>query len=82
MFLAFFDLLRSRGLDITLKQWITLMEGMEKGLHQNSLTGFYQLCRAILVKNETEFDRLDQVFLEFFRDVPFTGDSRRTSWTG
>ena len=74
MFLSFFYLLRSRGLDVSLNEWLTLLEGLEKGLHHDSLTGFYQLCRAVLLKNEADFDRFDQVFLEFFRDVPFTGE--------
>ena len=74
MFASFFYLLRSRGLDVSLNEWMTLMEAMEKGLHHSTLTGFYHLCRAIVVKNETEFDRFDQVFLEFFRDVPYQGE--------
>ena len=51
MFAAFFYLLRSRGMDVSLNEWITLLEAMEKGLHGSTLTGFYQLCRAILVKS-------------------------------
>ena len=74
MFVAFFYLLRQRGLDVSLNEWMTLLEGMEKGLHHSTLTGFYHLCRAIVVKNETEFDRFDQVFLEFFKGVPYTGE--------
>ncbi|WP_367272194.1 VWA domain-containing protein [uncultured Dysosmobacter sp.] len=74
MFAAFFYLLRRRGLDVSLSQWITLLEGLEMGLHHSSLTGFYHLCRAIVVKSEVEYDRFDQVFLEFFKDVPFKGD--------
>lgn len=74
MFVAFFYLLRQRGLDVSPNEWMTLLEGLEKGLHRSSLTGFYHLCRAIVVKSETEFDRFDQVFLEFFKDIPFTGE--------
>ena len=74
MFAAFFYLLRQRGLDVSLNEWITLLEGMEQGLHHSSLTGFYHLCRAIVVKSEVEYDRFDQVFLEFFKDVPFQGE--------
>ena len=74
MFVAFFYLLRQRGLDVSPNEWMTLLEGMEKGLHKSSLTGFYHLCRAIVVKSEVEFDRFDQVFLEFFKDIPFNGD--------
>ncbi len=74
MFAAFFYLLRSRGLEISLNEWITLLEGMEKGLHRSTLTGFYHLCRAVVVKSEAEYDRFDQVFLEFFQGVPWKGD--------
>ena len=74
MFAAFFYLLRNRGLEISLNEWITLLEGMEKGLHRSTLTGFYHLCRAVVVKSEAEYDRFDQVFLEFFQGVPWKGD--------
>ena len=67
MFVSFFYLLRQRGLDVSPNEWMTLLEGMEKGLHHSSLTGFYHLCRAIIVKSEVEYDRFDQIFLEFFR---------------
>ena len=71
MFAAFFYLLRRRGLNISLNEWLVLLEGMEKGLHRSTLTGFYHLCRAVFVKSETDYDRFDQVFLEFFKDVPY-----------
>ena len=74
MFAGFFYLLRSRGLEVSLNEWITLLEGMSLGLHHASLTGFYQLCRAVLVKSEADFDRFDQVFLEYFKDVPYDGE--------
>lgn len=74
MFSSFFYLLRQRGLHVSLNEWLALMEAMEKGLHRSSLTGFYHLCRALLVKSEADFDRFDQAFLEFFRDVPYQGE--------
>ena len=36
MFAAFFYLLRQRGLDVSLNEWMTLLEGMEKGLHHST----------------------------------------------
>ena len=74
MFAGFFYLLRSRGLNVTLNEWITLLEGCAHGLHRSSLTGFYHLCRTVLIKSETEYDRFDQVFLEYFKDVPYEGE--------
>lgn len=74
MFARFFYLMRERGMNVSLDQWMTLIDGMARGLHRSTLTGFYHLCRAILIKNETEFDRFDQIFLEFFKDVPWKGE--------
>ena len=50
MFLDFFYLLREKGLDVTPTDWLTLTEALDKG---NSFTGFYRLCRAVLVKSES-----------------------------
>ena len=69
MFLSLFYLLRANRLKVSLDEWLMLMEGMRKGLHGSTLDGFYTLCRAVVVTSEVDFDRFDQVFLEFFRGV-------------
>ena len=71
MFEDFLTVLRRSGLKVSLTEWMSLMEGMEKGLHNSSFTGFYELCRCLLVKSEADFDTFDRAFLEYFRDVPF-----------
>lgn len=74
MFSSFFYLLRERGLEVSLNEWMTLMEALDKGLSGASLTKFYYLCRAILIKSETDYDKFDGAFLEFFKDIPFTDE--------
>ena len=69
MFTDFFYLLRLRGLKLSLQEWQTLLAGLQMGLHRSSLTGFYQLARAVLVHTEADFDKFDQVFLEYFKNV-------------
>ena len=69
MFTDFFYLLRLRGLHVTMQEWQTLLSALDKGLHRSSLTGFYQVARAVLVHTESDFDRFDQVFLEYFRNI-------------
>lgn len=69
MFTSFFYLLRDRGLDVSLNEWLTLMEALDKGLAYSSFTSFYYLSRSILVKSETDFDKFDGAFLEYFKDV-------------
>ena len=72
MFTDFFYLLRLRGLKISMQEWQTLLQGLELGLHRSSLMGFYTLARSVLVHTEADFDRFDQVFLEYFKDIqPF-----------
>ena len=69
MFTSFFYLLRARGLKVSLNEWMSLIEALQKGLHGSSFTGFYYLARAILVKSEADFDKFDGAFLEYFKDM-------------
>ena len=43
MFTQFFYLLRGHGLDISLDEWLCLMDALDKGLAGNSLIEFYYL---------------------------------------
>ena len=72
MFSSFFYLLRARGLSVSFNEWMTLLQALQKNLHHCTFTGFYYVCRAILVKSEADFDRFDGAFLEYFKDIEFT----------
>ena len=74
MFTGFFYLLRAHGFRVSLNEWMTLIEGLMLNLQHASLTGFYELCRAVLVKSEADYDKFDQIFLEYFDGVPYEGD--------
>jgi uncharacterized protein with von Willebrand factor type A (vWA) domain len=69
MFTAFYYLLRARGLHVSLQEWFTLLKGLQLGLHDSGLTGFYHLARAVLVKTEADFDKFDLAFAEFFKGI-------------
>lgn len=69
MFIKFFDTLRAKGLRVTLGEWLTLQEALDKGLCGSSLTQFYYVARMILVKSETDFDKFDMAFEEVFKGV-------------
>lgn len=69
MFTDFYYLLRDKGLPVSPKEWLTLMEALDKGICRPSLEDFYQVSRAILVKSEREFDKFDHAFLEYFQEV-------------
>ena len=70
MFLDFFYALRARGLKVTTHNWMALMDALGRGLHGESLGGFYQIARCILITSETDYDEFDRAFAEAFRGVP------------
>jgi uncharacterized protein with von Willebrand factor type A (vWA) domain len=69
MFIDFFYLLRAYGLNISLKEWLTLTEALDQGLCHASLLNFYYLCRTVLIKSEKDFDKFDGAFLEYFKNI-------------
>ena len=79
MFLDLFYLMRARGLHVSMNEWLSLMDALEKGLCRNSLLEFYYVSRAILVKTEADFDKFDEVFLDYFDRIQHIED---ISWTG
>lgn len=66
IFLPFFYRLRAHGLKVTPQQWLTLVEGLARGLHGSSLVGFYSLARGIMVRDESELDDFDLCFAAHF----------------
>jgi uncharacterized protein with von Willebrand factor type A (vWA) domain len=69
MFLDFFYGLREEGIPVAIQEWQMFMTVLERGLHDSSLLGFYNLARATLVKSETYFDAFDRVFARVFHGV-------------
>ncbi len=69
MFTKFFYTCKAKGLHITLSEWLTLQDALDKGLADSSLTQFYYLARMILVKSETDFDKFDLAFDECFKAI-------------
>jgi len=74
VFEPFFYLLKSHGLPVSLNEWMTLTEALDQGLGGSSFTGFYYLCRSILVKTESNFDKFDAAFVEYFKNVEFPNE--------
>ncbi len=70
MFLALFHSLRALKVPVSLTEWLTLLEGLSKGLHNESLDDFYYLSRSVLVKDVTYYDAFDQAFAYCFKDAP------------
>ena len=69
MFLPFFLELKAAKIPVSLREYLSLLEGMEAGLVAYDVEGFYYLARAALVKDERHIDRFDQVFSHFFKGL-------------
>jgi uncharacterized protein with von Willebrand factor type A (vWA) domain len=69
MFTDFFLKLREAKVPVTLKEHLTLIEGLRAGVCDWSVESFYYLARASLVKDEAHLDKFDRVFGEVFNGI-------------
>ncbi len=69
MFLEFLTFLRKGGIKVSLHDWLALMEGLAMGLHCQSMNGFFVLCRTLLVKTESDIDKFEELFYQYFKNV-------------
>ena len=69
MFQNLFRELKRVRVPVSLPEYLDLMAAMDKGLPNYSVTEFYYLSRALLVKDERHLDRFDQVFGHVFKGL-------------
>jgi len=69
MLVSFFFLLRQGGLKVSITEFLTLLELLEKRVIRFDIEQFYYLSRACLVKDESLYDRFDRVFSAHFKGV-------------
>ena len=75
MFTTFFHELKAAGVPVTLREYLTLMEAMEKDLAGRRVEDFYYLSRAALVKDERNLDKFDRVFGHVFKGLSLIEDA-------
>ena len=67
--------LRDAKLPVSLKEFLTLMEAMQRGMASWRVDDFYYLARAALVKDEKHLDRFDRVFGHYFKGIENLADA-------
>ncbi|GDX58411.1 hypothetical protein LBMAG30_25740 [Comamonadaceae bacterium] len=90
MLIDFFYTLRSAKLPVSVKEFLTLLEALQKGvvgpnlaLGQGdagsgyTLDDFYYLSRTTLVKDEKNYDKFDRAFAGYFKGVQAIADFTR-----
>jgi uncharacterized protein with von Willebrand factor type A (vWA) domain len=75
MFLAFFTALRAAKVPVTLREYLTLLEALDRDIADKRVEDFYFLSRACLVKDERNLDRFDRVFGQVFKGVQSLGEA-------
>ncbi len=69
MLIDFFFKLKSHKLPVSIKEFLTLLEALQKGVIGSSVDDFYYLARTTMVKDESNFDKFDRAFAEFWEGV-------------
>ncbi|HMS78507.1 MAG TPA: hypothetical protein PKC20_03025 [Burkholderiaceae bacterium] len=69
MLIDFFLHLRSAKLPVSIKEYLTLLEGLKQHVVGTSVDDFYYFSRAALVKDERNFDKFDRAFAAYFKGV-------------
>jgi uncharacterized protein len=75
MFVAFFHELKTAGVPVTLREYLTLMEAMEQDLAGRRVEDFYYLARTALVKDERNLDKFDRVFGHVFKGLELMSEA-------
>ncbi len=69
MFLPFYENLRKSGIPVSLREYLTFLEGMKKGLATYDVEAFYYLARVSMVKDERNIDKFDRAFAASFKGL-------------
>jgi len=66
MFQPFFENLRKAAIPVSLREYLTFLEGLKAGLATYDIEAFYFLARAAMVKDERNIDKFDRAFSASF----------------
>ncbi|MGU3359844.1 vWA domain-containing protein [Methylobacterium sp. M6A4_1b] len=75
MLLQFFTALREAKVPVTLREFLTLLEALDRDLAEKRVEEFYLLARTALVKDERNLDRFDRVFGTVFKGIETLGEA-------
>ncbi len=69
MFLQLFQALRNKGIPVTLREYLDLLGGLNKGIcYSTYVDEFYNFSKMCLIKDEKHFDKFDIVFKTFYEE--------------
>lgn len=69
MLVEFFFCLRKHGLKTSITELLDLLTALEHDMAACDVEQFYHLAKLTLVKDESQYDRFDRAFAEYFKGV-------------
>jgi uncharacterized protein with von Willebrand factor type A (vWA) domain len=69
MLIDFFFTLKDAKVPVSIKEFLILLEAMQKHVINPSLDEFYYLSRITLVKDEAHYDKFDKAFGMYFKGI-------------
>ncbi|AEA98330.1 vWA domain-containing protein [Alteromonas mediterranea] len=69
MLIQFFYTLRKYQVKTTLRELLDLLKALEHHVVYADIEAFYSLSRTIMVKDETQYDKFDRAFADYFEGV-------------
>ena len=69
MLIDFFYTLKDAKIPVSIKEFLLLLEALQKNVITHSLDDFYYLSRITLVKDEAHFDKFDKAFGMYFKGI-------------
>lgn len=67
MFEGFHSILRLAGLKVGVGEWLTVTRSLDEGLIGPSMREFYATARALVCRDEADYDKFDQAFAAYFQ---------------
>ena len=69
MLIDFFYTLKNAKIPVSIKEFLILLEALQKHVITPSLDNFYYLARTTLVKDEAHYDKFDKAFGLYFKGI-------------
>lgn len=82
MFIGFHSMLRAAGLKVGMGEWLAVVEALDKEQVGPSMEELYLVARALVCRDEGDYDRYDQAFSAYFEGTPLPPglDERLRDW--
>lgn len=69
MLVDFFFTLRKYELKVSVRELLDLIQALEQQVVFGDIDKFYQLARIVMIKDESQYDKFDRAFADYFEGV-------------